>query len=384
MAQDYYSTLGVSRDSNTDDIKKAYRKLAHQYHPDKNPGNKEAEEKFKEINNAYQVLGDTQKRAQYDRFGVDPTTNAGGPGAGFGGFEGFSGFGGNAGGVQFDFGSNGNASPFEDLNDVFETFFGGNNFAGGRSRSGATSSRKKGIDLEMDLELTLEESAKGVDKSFSLKHKMNCEHCSGKGNEPGSKVKTCPTCKGSGRVYQRVQTFFGVVQQEQTCPTCEGVGQIYEEKCKVCGGKGYNEKTEQIEVKIPVGVDSGDRIRVSGKGQAGYKGSTPGDLYLNINIKANPKLKREGQNITSTIEVDYFQLLLGTSVSVYTVWGEVEMKIPPLTNPENKLKLKDKGMPKLNNSQNLGDHIVEIKVKMPKKLSTKQQNTLQKLQEELS
>lgn len=380
MAQDYYSILGVNRDSSTDDIKKAYRKLAHQYHPDKNPGNKESEEKFKEINNAYQVLGDTQKRAQYDRFGVDPTTNTGGAGGGFSGFEGFGGAG--NGGVQFDFGGT-NGSPFEDLNDVFETFFG-NGFGSTKASGTQASSRKKGIDLEMDLELTLEESAKGVDKSFSLKHKMNCDHCTGKGNEPGSKVKTCTTCKGSGRVYQRVQTFFGVVQQEQPCPTCEGVGQIYEEKCKVCHGKGYNEKTEQIEVKIPVGVESGDRIRVTGKGQAGYKGSTPGDLYLNINIKENSKLQRNGQNITSQIEVDYFKLLLGTTVNVYTVWGEVEMKIPPLTNPESNLKLKEKGMPKLNNSQNIGDHIVQIKVKMPKKLNLKQQNILQKLHDELN
>lgn len=379
MAQDYYSILGINRDSSTDEIKKAYRKLAHQYHPDKNPGNKESEEKFKEINNAYQVLGDTQKRSQYDRFGVDPTTNSG---AGASGFSGFGGAG-NPGGVQFDFGSGGNSSPFEDLNDVFETFFG-NGFNGGGTSRSQTSSRKKGIDLEMDLELTLEESAKGVDKSFNLKHKMTCDHCSGKGNEPGSKVKTCPTCKGNGRVYQRVQTFFGVVQQEQTCPTCEGIGQIYEEKCKVCSGKGYNEKNEEIEVKIPVGVDTGDRIRVTGKGEAGYKGSTPGDLYLNLNIKTNPKLKRDGQNIISSINIDYFSLLLGTSITVYTVWGEVEMKVPQLTNPENKLKLKGKGMPKLNNSQNIGDHIVELKVTMPKKINSKQHTTLQKLQEELN
>lgn len=374
MAQDYYSILGVNRDSSTDEIKKAYRKLAHEYHPDKNPGNKESESKFKEINNAYQVLGDTQKRSQYDKFGIDDSN-----GAGASGFQGFGGMG-NNGGVQFDFG-NGNNSPFEDLNDVFETFFG-NGFGGGRSSS-QPSSRKKGIDLEMELDLTLEESAKGVDKSFSLKHKMNCEHCSSKGNEPGSKVKTCTTCKGNGRVYQRVQTFFGVVQQEQSCPTCEGIGQIYEEKCKVCHGKGYNEKTEQIEVKIPVGVDTGDRIRVTGKGEAGYRGSTAGDLYLNINIKQNSKLERDGQNITSSIVVDYFDLLLGTEVSIYTVWGELSIKIPPLTNPENPIKLKNKGMPKLNNSQNLGDHIVKLKISMPKKLSTKQQQVLQKLQQEL-
>jgi molecular chaperone DnaJ len=374
MAQDYYSILGVSRDASNEEIKKAYRKLAHQHHPDKNAGDKDSETKFKEINNAYQVLGDSQKRSQYDRHGVDPSNMQGGGSQDFGGFS---------NGRGFDFSGTG-GSPFEDLNDVFETFFG-NGFSGNsqNSRTSKNPSRRKGIDLEMDLDLTLEEAATGIEKSFNLKHKVGCEHCQGKGSEPGSKVKSCPTCKGSGRVYQRMQTFFGVVQQEVSCPTCEGIGQIYEEKCHICKGKGYNQKNENIEVKIPVGVDSGDRIRVPGKGEAGYKGSQAGDLYLNVNIRSHNKLERKGQDIYSVKEVSYFDLLLGLDLSVYTVWGEVEMKLPPLTNPDSKLKLKGKGMPKLNNRELKGDHFVEIKVKMPRNLDKKQQEVLQKVRDEL-
>lgn len=368
MASDYYSILGVNRDATTDDIKKAYRKLAHQYHPDKNPGNKEAETKFKEINNAYQVLGDDQKRAQYDRFGVDPSNNTSGQG----------GFAGNPGGMDFNF-DFGGSGGFEDLNEVFETFFGGG-FAGSqKSRSRTGPSRKRGIDIEMELPMTLEEAASGFEKEISFKHKVNCSNCLGKGHEPNSSVKTCSTCKGNGRVYQRVQTFFGIVQQESVCPTCEGNGKIYEKSCHLCRGKGYTEENEVLKVDIPAGVDSGDRVRVSGKGEAGYKGSAAGDLYLNVKILNHKNLVRDGLDIKSTIEVDYFDLLLGRKVDVYTVWGQMEMNIPELTTPDTKLRLKEKGIPKLGNPAQKGDHFVSLKVKMPKKLSREQSEILQKV-----
>jgi molecular chaperone DnaJ len=379
-----YEVLGVAKNATQEEIKKAYRKLAHQHHPDKNQGKKESEEKFKEINNAYETLGDAKKRANFDRFGDVASqpgfTQGGGFGGGAGGFD--------FGGTQYDFGGQGGAG-FDDLNDVFETFFGGG-FGGSGARqrsSGGTrqrsTSRMKGVDIEMTLELSLEESAKGVKKAFSYKHNSSCDTCTGKGYEPGSKVQNCTTCKGNGRIYQRVETIFGVIQQETSCPTCEGLGKIYDKKCHVCVGKGYNQKTEELEVDIPVGVDNGDKVRVSGKGEAGYRGSEAGDLYLEIMIAPNKYLERDKKDITSTIEVNYFDLLLGSRVDVYTVWGEVEVQIPAMTNPEGKLRLKGQGMPALNNAKEKGDHFIQIKVKMPTKLSGEQTETLMKIRESL-
>ena len=377
---DLYQVLGVSKTATQDEIKKAYRKQAHKYHPDKNPGDSAAETKFKEANNAYEVLGDPQKRSNYDRFGSTGAPNGfpgggGGFGGGFGGFEGAFGQGGVGPG----------AAPFDDLNDVFETFFGSGFSSTGRRRSSSgRASRMRGVDIEMRIELSLEEAASGAKKTIDYSHKVKCDHCTGKGHEPGSKIDTCPTCKGKGRVYQRVETIFGVIQQETQCPTCEGTGNVYEKKCKVCTGKGYNEQKEQLEVTIPVGVDNGDKVRVSGKGEAGYKGSAPGDLFLIVAIAKHKNLKREGLNITSTMPVDYFDLLLGTKIDVNTVWGEVEVEIPPLTNPEGKLRLKEQGMPQLNNPKNKGDHFIKIQVKMPKKLSAKQKKQLAQLRTEIN
>ena len=362
---DYYELLGVSKSASQDEIKKAYRKLAHKYHPDKNPDNKEAEAKFKEINNAYEVLGDAQKRKNYDRMGPAGANFAGGMNQGFGGFD----------GVQFDFN---NMGGMEDINDVFETFFGGN-FGGRRGRT--QNSRKKGVNIEMPIKITLEEAAVETEKKFTYKHNTKCTHCEGKGAEPGTKINTCKTCKGSGRVYQRVDTFFGTIQQETVCPTCNGTGQEFEKVCTVCKGTGYNEENEEIEIKIPAGVNNGDKVRVVGKGQAGYQGSQPGDLYLVIQIDPHKKLSRVGEDINSSIEVNYIDLILGSKVDVYTVWGDVEISIPPLTNPEGKLRIKNQGMPKLNNSSVKGDHFVNLKVKMPEKLTKEEIEVLEKIRD---
>jgi molecular chaperone DnaJ len=369
---DFYEILGVSKTATQDEIKKAYRTKAHKYHPDKTQGDKAAEVKFKEVNNAYEVLGDAKKRTDYDRFGATgPGFNPGG-----GGGAGFDGFNVNFGG--------GGASPFDDLNDVFETFFGsGFNSSGRRQGSSSTRSRMRGVDIEMKIELTLEEAAEGAKKEFTYNHKVKCSNCTGKGHEPGSKIDTCPTCKGKGRVYQRVDTIFGVIQQEVQCPTCEATGNVYEKKCTVCVGKGYNEEKETLEVTIPVGVDNHDKVRINGKGEAGYRGSEAGDLFLVVSVKEHKKLKRDQLNINSSIEVDYFDLLLGTKVDVETVWGEVEVSIPKYTNPEGKLRLKEQGMPQLNNTKNKGDHYIKIKVKMPKKLSAKQLKQLEDIRESL-
>lgn len=363
---DFYQVLGVSKNATQEEIKKAYRKLAHKHHPDKNQGDESAEKKFKEINNAYEVLGDAQKRSNYDRFGSNyDKVNQAGQGFGFDG-------------VQFDFGG---GSPFDDLGDVFETFFGGQ--AGRAQKTRTRPSRQRGVDIEMDVELSLQEAAKGVKKRIQYNHRIVCDHCTGKGYEPGTKVKTCDTCKGKGRVYQRVDTIFGVVQQEIVCPTCEGSGQTYEDPCKVCKGKGSYEENEVIEVDIPVGVATGDKVRVMGKGEAGYKGSEPGDLYLRVSIKKDQGFEREGQDVTSTVTVDYLDFLLGTRVDINTVWGEVEVQIPALTNPEGKLRLKNQGMPKLNNPGNKGDHYLKLKVKMPDSLSDDDYASLQKLRENI-
>jgi len=368
---DYYEILGVSRTATQDEIKKAYRKLAHQYHPDKNPGNNESEAKFKEINSAYEVIGDAKKRENYDRFGSNhDRVNQAGSGFGFNN-------------SNFDFGNfAGGSMGAEDLNDVFESFFG-SGFGAARSRRSGSNVAQRGVDIEMQIELTLEEAAAGVAKQFAYTHKTQCDHCRGKGFEPGTAVKTCVTCKGKGRVYQRVETIFGVIQQETSCPTCEGSGQTYEKKCSVCDGKGYRSQREEIEVQIPAGVANGDRIRVPGKGEAGYRGSQPGDLYLQVSIVKHQNLIREGLDIYSDVEVGYFDVLLGSRIDVQTVWGEVEVLIPALSNPQNKLRLKEQGMPKLNNPKTKGDHYINLRIRMPKKLSTEQQEVLSRFRSQL-
>jgi molecular chaperone DnaJ len=297
----YYDLLGISPSSTQDEIKKAYRKMAHQHHPDKNQGNKEAESRFKEINNAYETLSDPQKRANYDRFGEA------GVGNGVGGNGGFGGFSGDFGGGDFNFGGFG--SDGISIDEIVNGFFGGG-FNQRQQRQGAKSkSRTKGVDIEMVMELTLEEIAKGVNKIFDLKHNTMCKHCKGLGYEPKSRIRDCTTCNGKGKVYQRIQTIFGVVQQEIECPECEGRGKIFETKCTVCHGACFTQEIEKISVDVPSGIDTGQRIRVKGKGQAGYQGSEPGDLYLSIETLPNKNLVRDGLDINSTLEIDYFDLL---------------------------------------------------------------------------
>ena len=210
----------------------------------------------------------------------------------------------------------------------------------------------------------------GPSKVIEYEHKVRCEECDGKGYEPGSKMIGCPTCKGRGRVYNRVETIFGVIQQETVCPTCEGVGKVPEVACHVCGGKGFNSRKEKLEVEIPVGVSNGDRIKVAGKGEAGYKGSTPGDLFLKVNEKKHKILQRDGVDIVSVAQINYLDFILGTKIDVYTVYGEVEVQVPRFTNPEGRLRLKDQGLPKLNNQTKKGDHYVEMKVIMPESLTS--------------
>jgi molecular chaperone DnaJ len=356
-----YEILGVDKTATQDEIKKAYRKLAHKYHPDKNQNNKEFETKFKEINNAYEVLSDPKKRSNYDRFGGG-SASGGFDASNFGGFSNFGDFGG--------FQGNFNSADFENLgemfgglDDILEQMFGT------RTKSRPASSRKKGIDLEIGMEITLEESAKGMEKTFEHTHNVQCKACDGKGHEKGSSSHTCPTCRGAGRVYQRSSTFFGTIQEEVICPTCLGIGKVYDKMCQVCTGKGFNKEKEQITFKIPAGVDTGDRIRITGKGEAGYRGSTPGDLFIRISIKEDADIARKGQDTFGSVEIGYFDLVLGKKTMVKSVWGEAELKVPEMTPPNGQLKLEKMGMPKLNNPAQKGDHYVSLKIKMPKKLT---------------
>jgi len=355
---DPYEILGVSRNATQEEIKKAYRKLAHKYHPDKNPGDKQAEEKFKQINNAYEILSDPEKRANYDRFGSSyDAANGFSYARNTGGF----------GGVDFNF-NDFRATGFEDLSDIFESFFG-TAFGGSRYTRNDNSSRTKGIDIQIPINLALEEVATGTKKTIKYKHKTKCDRCDGKGTEPGSELKICPTCKGTGRVYQRMETIFGIIQQESVCPTCNGTGRIPEKACVKCGGKGYVEIEENLQVDIPPGLNDGDKVRVAGKGEAGYRGSQPGDLYLLVKIQPHEKLTRDGLDIYSNVEVNYFDLLLGAKLKVYTVWGDTEITLPQFTNPNDKLRLKGKGLPKLNNPTVVGDHYISLKIIMPRSLS---------------
>jgi molecular chaperone DnaJ len=363
---DYYQILDVPRTATQDEIKKAYRKLAHKYHPDKNPGDNQAESKFKEINGAYEVLGDDKKRQQYDRFGKTADN---------GGFDDFG----------FDYSMFGNQGysqniNMDTINDILNNIFGGNS---GQKRAQTTSQAvRSGVDLEKLINVSLEEISKGVEKSFVYKHKCQCEFCSGKGFEPGSSFKSCPTCKGKGKVIERRDTIFGTLQQEVECRTCDGLGKIYERQCKNCIGTGIKDKEETLSIKIPQGVSTGDKLRVKGKGEAGYRGSASGDLYINFNVLPHKIFTRDGLDIKSSIDINYFDLLTGVTLDVPTVSGEVSVNIPPLTEPNQILKLNSQGLPKLNQPNIKGNQFISFNVIMPKKLSSDQMTIIKNISQE--
>jgi molecular chaperone DnaJ len=371
----YYDILGVSKSATPDEIKKAYRKIAHAHHPDKTQGDKASEAKFKEANNAYETLSDPSKKANYDRFGV-AGANMGGQDMGFGGMGGFNPFGDMGGmGGQQSYSFNMGGFQGEGMEDILNSFFGGGS---NRQNSDPRSGRSRGIDLQMNFELTLEEIAKGESKSFSLKHNIPCKRCDAKGSEPGSKVTTCNTCKGKGQVYKKVTTIFGVMQQPMECQDCSGTGKTFEKSCTDCHGQGFVNQPDEIKIDIPVGIRQGERIRIRGRGEAGYRGSTPGDLFLLVLEKKHTTLERDGMDIYSKVKVNYFDLLMGTKLKVQTVWGETEIKIDAGTNPNEPIILHEKGMPKLNQAKNKGNHILTLDVTMPK-LNSKQISAIKEI-----
>lgn len=356
MAQDFYEILGVSRTANLDEIKKAYRKLAKEWHPDKHKGDKFAEEKFKSINNAYEVLSDTQKREQYDQFGT--TGNfAGGPGAG-------GGFGGQAG---FDFSQFG-------FGDIFENFFSG---GGTEFTSGGRPRQTQGQDLEMSLRLTFEESCFGTDKDIVLTRLMACDHCQGSGGEPGSKIETCATCQGTGLERKAQNTILGQIVTSQTCHTCHGSGKTFSQRCTECQGEGRKRKQESMTIHVPAGIDNGESLRMRGYGEVGRFGKNPGDLYLHIQVTPSKEFTRDHFNILTQISIPISTAVLGNTIKVNTIHGETNLKIPAGTQPHTIFKLKDKGIHSASGTH--GNHLVTVEINIPTKLSYEEKELFQKL-----
>lgn len=356
--RDYYEILGVSRDVSADDLKKAYRKLAVQFHPDKNPGDKSAEEKFKEIGEAYEALSDPDKRAAYDRYG-HAAFQGGGGGGGAGGFPG--GFHDAADIFNQVFGS---AFGFEDI-------FGG----GGRRQRRDPSGRSRGSDLRYDLEITLEEAARGAEKEIEIEKLGPCQTCSGTGSRSNAGVKTCTTCGGSGHVI----SSRGFFQIQQTCPSCQGTGQTLSDPCPACGGEGRTRQTSRVRIRIPVGVDSGTRLRTSGNGDAGARGGPAGDLYVVIHVKAHELFERDGDDLHCIVPVPFPRAALGGEVKVPTLDGSTTIKLPAGTQSGTQFRVRGKGMPVLGGGQRHGDLYVHVEVEVPTKLNARQRELLEEL-----
>lgn len=348
-SKDYYDILGVARTASADELKKAYRKLAMQHHPDRNPGDKKAEEKFKEISHAYDVLSDEQKRAAYDRYGHDAFNN------GMGGAGG-------AGAGGFDFGGN--------FADIFEDLFGG--MGGGRGRAGGGNNPARGADLRYNLNVTLEEAFKGKQETIKVTTAVACEPCEGSGSEKGSKPVTCPTCNGQGRV--RMQQGFFVT--ERSCASCQGTGKIIKDPCKSCAGSGRVRKEKKLAVNIPAGVEEGTRIRLSGEGEVGMRGGPAGDLYIFIGVKPHGLFSRDGADIHCQIPITISTAALGGSVEVPTIdGGRVKVTIPEGTQNGHQFRLRGKGMSILRSSGR-GDMYLHTSVETPVKLNKKQREIL--------
>jgi len=358
MAQDYYEKLGVKRDASADEIKKAYRKLALKYHPDRNPGDKAAEEKFKDISQAYEILSDADKRAKYDRFGeaaFSPGSGAGSSGAGF-------------------------QDPF----DIFSQVFGGGGGGGfeeffGGGRRHAPNAPERGNDLRYNLEISFEEAVYGADRKISIPRQTSCSACSGSGAEPGSARKTCPTCGGAGQVSMQ-GGFFSVIRQ--TCPTCGGSGQIINKPCRKCRGQGRVEQTKTLQIHIPPGVDSGSKLRVSGEGEDGVRGGGAGDLYVVIYVRDSDIFQRDGNDLICCVPIPFSTATLGGVVEIPTISGKSRMKVPAGTQTGAMLRLKGKGVPSLRGGGR-GDQLVKVILETPVNLSGEQKAMLEKFQESM-
>jgi molecular chaperone DnaJ len=354
--KDYYEVLGVPRGASDDEIKKAYRKLARQYHPDVNKDNADAAEKFKEVNEANAVLSDPERRRQYDQFG-HAAFEGGGAGGGFD-FSGFTG-----GGVE----------------DIFDMFFGG--ARGGGQRSNAA---ERGGDLRLNLEVGFEEAAFGVEKEVKIKRSEPCSNCHGSGSASGGPADVCPECHGSGQIKVMQNTMFGRMVNVRPCPKCQGEGRIIKDPCRVCNGTGCVRNTAAIKVRVPAGVDEGTRLRVSGGGDAGLRGRPSGDLYVYLSIAPHKLFTRDGQTVFCEVPISIVQATLGAEIEVPTLDGKVSFKVPEGTQPNTTFRLKGKGIPRLQGigGGSRGDQMVKVKIVVPKNLTGKQKNLLKAFADE--
>lgn len=358
--RDYYEVLGIDRNASASEIKKAYRKLAKKYHPDTNPGDKEAEAKFKEVTEAYEILSDSEKKAQYDQYGHAAFEQ------GAGGFNG-GGFGG------FDFGG--------DMGDIFGDIFGG--MFGGGSRGGARQANRptQGSHIRARIHVTFEEAVFGTSKKIEITLKDECTTCHGTGAKPGTSPETCPKCQGRGQVVFTQQSMFGTVQNVQTCPDCHGTGKIIRDKCPDCHGTGYVSNRKTIEVTVPAGIDNGQSIRIRGKGEPGTNGGPRGDLLVEVIVERHPKFQRQDTTIYSTEPISFTQAALGGKIQIPTVDGPYEYTIKPGTQTDTRIRLKGKGVPLVRNKNVRGDHYVTLVVQVPEHLNGEQRAALQKFQE---
>ncbi len=356
MSKDYYEILGVNKSASKDELKKAYHKMAHKYHPDKNKGD---DIKFKEVNEAYQTLSDEGKRSQYDRFGSDgPQAGGFSGGQGFGGFD----FSNAQGGMEFDMG---------DLGDIFGDFFGG----GGRGRAQA----RRGRDISTEIDLSFEDSIFGITRKILLSKQSVCDICKGTGGKPGAKIETCKTCNGQGQVREIKRSILGSFSSVRTCDICHGQGKIPTEKCTECRGAGVRNKQEEIELKIPAGINNGEMVRMTGMGEA-IRGGTSGDLYIKVNVKSHSLFKRDGLNLNTDVHIKLTDALLGMTYNLKILEGNnIEVKIPEGINHNELLRVRGKGVP---SSRGRGDIILRILIKMPTKLSRKSKELIEELKKE--
>lgn len=346
--RDYYEVLGVDKNADDAALKKAYRVLAKKYHPDTNPGDAEAEAKFKEASEAYAVLSDPDKRRQYDQFGHSAFENGGG----------------GAGGFDFN---------FEDMGDLFGGMFG-DFFGGGRSRQ--NNGPQKGANIKTSVRITFEEAVFGCEKEIELTLKDECSTCHGTGAKPGTTPETCSNCGGKGQVVYTQQSLFGVVRNVQACPECKGTGKIIKEKCTACYGTGYTSSRKKISVSIPAGIENGQSVRIREKGEPGIKGGPRGDLLVEVVVSRHPVFQRQDYNLYSTSPISFAQAALGGDIRIKTIDGDVLFTIAPGTQTDTKIRLKGKGVPTLRNKQVRGDHYVTLVVKVPEKLNSEQKEAL--------